>query len=182
MVKTHDNFFDQKWISELASQLINESWSPNNVANRNTFPNMETGTHRLFGKLFYYRHTNDYIHYDNSNMNLVKNLIDAFQHIRNKTNLKMNLTEISGNLQFKNMDGSYHCDGPENRRVFILMLCNEKISKKIGGEFFHYPSKKKILFEQGRLIEMTASDLHKANAFNKAHIARMSIKWVGELI
>ena len=181
MVTVHDDFFDQKWVSEVASQIVTEKWKPDNVANRKTFPSAESGTHRLLGRLFFYRHSNDYIEFDTQNMNLVKNLINAFDHIRKRTGLKMNLTEITGNLQFKGMDGTFHEDGPSNRKVFILMLCNERLPKNIGGCFIHQPTKKKVPFESGRMVEMTASDTHRAEAFNKPHFARMSLKWVGEI-
>ena len=114
-------------------------------------------------------------------MNLCQNLINAFDHIRRISDMNMQLMEITGNLQFKDMDGSFHRDGFENQRAFILMLNNEQLPKNIGGAFIHKPTNKKVPFEAGRLIEIAANDLHRADAFNKPYFARMSIKWVGQI-
>ena len=181
MIKIHDNVFDQKWIIELSSQLLKEGWTANNVANRNTFPYQESGTHRLLGKTFFLRQSHDNIIYDHTNMNLCQNLINAFDHITRISDMNMQLMEITGNLQFKDMDGSFHRDGFENQRAFILMLNNEQLPKNIGGAFIHKPTNKKVPFEAGRLIEIAANDLHRADAFNKPYFARMSIKWVGQI-
>lgn len=181
MIKIHDNIFDQKWIVEISSQLLKEGWTANNVANRNTFPYQESGTHRLLGKTFFLRQSHDNIIYDHTNMNLCQNLINAFDHIRRISDRNMQLMEITGNLQFKDMDGSFHRDGFENQKAFILMLNNEQLPKNIGGAFIHKPTNKKISFQAGRLIEIAANDLHRADAFNKPYFARMSIKWVGQI-
>ena len=143
MIRIHDNVFDQKWIIELSSQLLKEGWTANNVANRNTFPYQESGTHRLLGKTFFLRQSHDNIIYDHTNMNLCQNLINAFDHIRRISDMNMQLMEITGNLQFKDMDGSFHRDGFENQRAFILMLNNEQLPKNIGGAFIHKPTNKK---------------------------------------
>ena len=119
MIRIHDNVFDQKWIAELSSQLLKEGWSADNVANRNTFPYRESGTHRLLGKTFFLRQNQDSIIYDHQNMNLCYNLINAFDHIRKLVDLNMQLMEKTGNLQFKDMDGTFHRDGPENQRAYI---------------------------------------------------------------
>ena len=110
-----------------------------------------------------------------TNINLYSNILKYFQ-------MNANLTTIDGNLQFKGMDGSTHVDGPDNQVVFILMLCSQDLPDKIGGEFIHLPSKKKIPFKHGRLIKMRASDPHYAKAFNKPNFSRISIKWTGDLI
>ena len=181
MIKTYNNVFDQKWVAELSSQLLKEGWSANNIANRNTFPYKESGTHRLLGKTFFLRQSQDNIIYDNQNMNLCYNLIGAFDRIRKLVKLNMQLMEITGNLQFKDMDGTFHQDGSESQRAYILMLCNDQLPKDIGGAFIHKPTNKKISFQSGKLIEIAANDLHRADSFNKPYFARMSIKWVGQV-
>ena len=49
----------------------------------------------------------------------------------------------------------------------------------MGGEFYHESSGEKISFKQGRVMEMTASDSHRADAFNVPYIPRFSIKFTG---
>ena len=77
------------------------------------------------------------------------------------------------------MDGTYHTDGDENQTVFILMLAYHDIKEDMGGEFFHEFTGEKVPFKQGRIIEMTASDSHRADAFNVCYIPRFSIKFTG---
>ena len=92
---------------------------------------------------------------------------------------KCMLQAIDSNLQFKGMDGTFHTDGDENQTVFIMMLAYHDIEENMGGEFYHEPTGEKIPFKQGRVMEMTASDSHRADAFNVQYIPRFSIKFTG---
>ena len=181
MIKVFDNLFDQKWVTWLASQLVtSESWTTSNVANRKTWPHRETGSHRLFGTLYFERKNEDVIYYGGG-QGVRNELVAAFDFLRISLKLNLLLTEICSNLQFMGMDGTTHNDGKENEVSFILMLCNEDLPKNIGGEFYHQPTHKKYPFKNGRLIQITASDPHFAYAFKKPHLARVSIKFVGTL-
>jgi len=179
MIQTHENVFDRLWLSEVCDTLLNkEAWYANNVANRNTWPYGNDGTHRLLGINFFLRRNENHILTSSSNTKLTNDLVNAFDYIKNALGLDLLLQEISANLQFMGMNGTTHIDGKDNEQAFILMLCDETLPKDIGGEFYHKPSNKKIKFKHGKLMHMTASDEHLANAFNKP-IPRMSIKWVG---
>ena len=50
--------------------------------------------------------------------------------------------ELTGNLQFKDMDGTFHRDGLKSKSVYI-MLNNEQLPKNIGGAFIHKPTNKR---------------------------------------
>ena len=102
-----------------------------------------------------------------------------YGNIQEYSKNKCMLQDIHGNLQFKGMDGTFHRDGGGNQTVFIMMLAYHDIEENMGGEFYHEPSGEKIPFKQGRIMEMTASDLHRADAFNVPHIPRFSIKFTG---
>ena len=102
-----------------------------------------------------------------------------YDTIQKNSKNKCMLQGIDGNLQFKGMDGTLHKDGQVNQTVFIMMLAYHDIEENIGGEFYHEPSGEKIPFKQGRVIEMTASDSHRADAFNVQYIPRFSIKFTG---
>lgn len=174
MIKIYDGLFDKRFTSDLASRLIHSPWYAGNVANRYSWPYRETGTHRLLGQNYFlngktYPHINE--------KKLTETLINAFEPIQRACKKKMELLEVGTNLQFKGMNGSIHTDGHDNQYSFILMLCNEEV-ENIGGEFIH--NKKKISFKHGRLIQIKASDPHRALSFNKPHIARLSVKWVGK--
>jgi len=180
MIKIYENIFDKLWLSELYDVLLNqEPWYANNTANIKTWPYGKEGTHRLLGINFLSKINDDVIYYGSNNKKLTNNLIDAFNYIKNNLNLHLRLKEISANLQFMGMNGTLHTDGKENDQAFILMICDEKLPKNIGGEFYHKPTNKKIKFDNGKLIHITASDEHFGNSFNKP-IPRISIKWVGQ--
>ena len=178
MLKIYDNVFDKFWLDQISDTLINQRWKCNNVANRETWPYGNKGSHMIMGNVYFKRINNNEIYYD-ENLELTKTFINAFDAIQNKSQ-KMILNQISANLQFCNMDGSYHIDGEGDDCVFILMLANEHVDEDIGGDFFHKTTETNVPFKYGRLIEQNGLDVHKASAFNKPNIARMSIKWVGK--
>jgi hypothetical protein len=181
MIKYYDNIFDANWIAETASVLVKQPWFADNIANRHTWPYKDTGSHRILGSTYFWRHSDIDIVY-NENRNLSFDFINAFEHIQSVCQKKIYLHEIMANLQFKGMDGTAHRDGDKGHYAFILLLCNEALPNKIGGEFIHLPSKKKIPFVNGRLIEINAEDPHHAMSFNKPNYARMSLKWMGRQI
>ena len=181
MITVYENVFDNSWIASLSSNLVKQGWFADNIANRKTWPYKESGSHRLLGATFFYRHNENNITY-NTNKELSLSLVDAFFHIQKVVKKNIFLKEISANLQFKGMDGTPHIDGGPDDYAYILLLCNEKLPKNIGGEFIHLPSKRKVPFESGKLIEINAVDKHHALSFNKPHYARMSIKWMGQKI
>jgi hypothetical protein len=179
MLKIHQNIFDKKWLDDLAYQLIKEPWYSTNIANQKTWPYGDKGTHLLLGNIYFFRINENDIRY-NVNLDLSHNLIKSFSAIENKVRRKMKLTQISTNLQFKEMDGTLHTDGNQNQSIFILMLSSENIVKNIGGQFYHQPTNTSVDFEHGKLIEQNGIDLHRAFAFNEPYVPRMSIKFVGE--
>jgi len=174
-MKIHDSLFDIKWINELASGLLNSPWQANNTANRTRWPYGMSGTHRLLGHRFFFRENQDQINYSSWNRELANTLINAFQQQINKN--KLTLIDISANLQFKGMDGTWHTDGDHRDTSFVLMLYYPE-DKVTGGELLLKPNTT-VKFKQGRLIEFPANQSHRANAFNQPFIPRMSIKWVG---
>jgi hypothetical protein len=183
MIKVHDNLFDYLYVVELANRmLLNMSWKANNLANRYTYPYELTGTHRLLGNTLFLKKSDTNIDF-NPDINFTKEIMKHFDFIRFKTNNKdLDLREIMCNLQFVGMDGTLHTDGGNDDISFILMLCNDRVPPDSGGEFCHDATKQKIPFVNGRLIEITASDLHCGLAFNKPSLTRLSIKWTGKKI
>lgn len=179
MLKIHEDVFDKKWLDDLAYNLMNGPWYCNNIANAKTWPYGLTGTHLLFGNVYFMRFNENKIDYNN-NKAMSINLIKAFDAIQMKVKREMKLMEISTNLQFKDMNGTLHTDGTKEQSVFILMLSNKNIMEDIGGEFYHQPTDTFVTFEHGKLIEQNGVDLHKGLAFNKPFVPRMSVKFVGE--
>ena len=116
----------------------------------------------------------------------LEQFLSMYESIQKYSKNKCMLQGIDSNLQFKGMDGTFHKDGDENQTVFIMMFAYHDIEENMGGEFYHEPSgtwttspTAKIPFKQGRVIEMTASDSHRADAFNVCYIPRFSIKFTG---
>ncbi len=185
MIQIHDNIFDKIFLLEISIWLMAEcAWKAHNVANRNTIPYNIEGSHRLLGTAFYdnlegsenkyweYVYKSDYIE-------KLQQFWGMYESIQEHSKNKCMLQGIHGNLQFKGMDGTLHKDGQVNQTVFIMMLAYHDIEENMGGEFYHEPSGDKIPFKQGRVMEMTASDSHRADAFNVQHIPRFSIKFTG---
>tara|TARA_R100000664_G_scaffold33441_1_gene50560 strand:+ start:103 stop:648 length:546 start_codon:yes stop_codon:yes gene_type:complete len=180
MLQIYDDVFDKQWLDEISLTLSKEPWYSDNIANRKTWPYGNKGTHLLLGNSYFQRINDDKIDY-NTNKNLSNSLIDAFTQIKKIANKELKLIEISSNLQFNGMDGTLHTDGTKDHMVYILMLCNEIFFENMGGEFYHQTSDTKVPFVYGRLIEQSGTDLHQGLSFNKSHVARFSIKWVGAI-
>ena len=185
MIQIHDDIFDKIFLLEISLWLMQEcNWRADNIANRHSHPYGIEGSHRLLSSVIYnnlsgsesryweYVYKSDYIEH------LVQ-LWGMYEDIQKYSKNKCMLQGIDGNLQFKDMDGTFHEDGNENQTVFIMMLAYHDIEENMGGEFYHEPSGDKIPFKQGRIMEMTASDSHRADAFNVPHIPRFSIKFTG---
>ena len=192
MIQVHDNIFDKIFLLEMSIWLMDKcEWRANNVANRCSYPYGVEGSHRLLGSNFYdnpegsenkyweYVYKSDYIEQ-------LEMFWGMYGDIQKYSKNKCMLQGIDGNLQFKDMDGTFHEDGNENQTVFIMMLAYHDIEENMGGEFYHERSgtwttspTAKIPFKQGRVIEMTASDSHRADAFNVQYIPRFSIKFTG---
>ena len=185
MIQIYDDIFDKIFLNEISVWLMCEcNWRANNVANRHSYPYFIEGSHRLLGSNIYnnptgsaetywkYVYTIDYL-------KKLQQFWGMYENIQEHSKNKCMLQNIHGNLQFKGMDGTFHNDGEQHQTVFIMMLAYHDIQEDMGGDFFHEASGEKIPFKQGRIIEMTASDSHRADAFNVYHIPRFSIKWTG---
>lgn len=175
-----DDIFDKRFSDELSHKLRLCDWQASNVANRITWPFGTKGSHILLG-ISFLQYIDDYkYHYYEEKFSF--HLIDAFQQITKRFNRKLCLKEISGNLQFKGMDGTIHKDGDSDEFAYIYMLSDETIRENYGGEFYNQTLNKSVPFFQGRVIEIKASDLHCGMAFNQENICRFSIKFVGKAI
>ena len=185
MLQIHDDIFDKLFLLEMSGWLMEQcKWQANNVANRRSHPYFIEGSHRLLGSTIYDNPTGtekkywEYV-YRTDDIQKLEQFWGMYESIQKYSKNKCMLQYIHSNLQFKDMDGTFHTDGDENQTVFIMMLAYHDIQEDMGGEFFHEASGKKIPFKQGRVIEMIASDSHRADAFNVPHIPRFSIKFTG---
>jgi hypothetical protein len=180
-VEYFDNFLDKRFVNELCHDLqFNLPWYSNNIANRNTYPYEESGSHILLGNFIYGldgKHNGKYNLIDSKNPFLLS-MIDLFEFFLIKLNEKGTLVTIAANLQFKDMDGTWHVDGNMNKTSLILLLAPE-YEKGWDGSFWYKNNNKdkKIDFKSGRLIKLQSDILHKANAFNKKYKPRFSIKF-----
>ena len=183
-MKVHDGLFDNVWMNELSHQLANnQAWYMRNIANSFTYPYGLTGTHRLLGIRYFTKESqsNMVIRDPNVNEQIYEKVIGAFDYFTPKLGYpKMELLEIGLNLQFKEQDGTDHCDGVAGQTAFILMLSNEPMGEDKGGEFYHKPTDSLVPFKIGRLIEFSAEDWHHGKAFTVPQVARFSIKWLGQ--
>jgi hypothetical protein len=189
MIQIYDDIFDKLFLSELSAWLMSDcNWRVDNVANRYSQPYGLEGSHRLLGTKIYNNPTGSAEMYwehvykevmSDGGIKKLERFWRMYEGIQDYSKSKCMLQAIDGNLQFKDMTGTFHKDGDENQTVFIIMLAYHDIDENMGGEFYHELSGEKIPFKQGRVIEMTASDSHRADAFNIPHIPRFSIKYTG---
>jgi len=192
MIQIYDDIFDKMFLLEMTTWLMTEcTYGTNNVANRTSRPYGLEGSHRLMGCSIYSNYEGstekywEYMHKEHCSWSEQepRERLNAFgimyKEIQNHSRNKCLLQAIDINLQFKGMNGTLHLDGEKNQTAFIIMLAYHDIEKDMGGEFFHELSGKKIPFKQGRVIEMTANDPHRADAFNVYHIPRFSMKFTG---
>ena len=184
MIQIYDDLFDKIFLLDMSLWLMEKcDWRCNNVANRHTQPYGIEGSHRLMGSDIYENGAGDenkfweYVH--KGNIEQLEKFWEMYDHIQLHSKNKCMLQSIWGNLQYKDMDGTFHLDGAENQTAFIMMLAYQDIEENMGGEFYHEPSGQNIPFKQGRVLELTASDGHKGLAFNVPHIPRFTVKFLG---
>jgi len=193
-IRIHDNVFDKVFLDEMSLWLMHEcNWKANNVANRRSQPYGIEGSHRLLGSVFYINNELTAAEYyralnDNSNNKHLSEFLNMYEILQNSIQdvQQCMLQAIHANLQFYGMNGTFHLDGAIDQTVFIIMLAYHDITSDMGGEFYHERSgtwttspTAKIPFKQGRIIEMTANETHRADAFNVPHIPRFSLKFTG---
>jgi hypothetical protein len=185
-VEYFDNFLDRRFVNELCYDLqFNLPWYCSNIANRNTYPYEESGTHVLLGNYLYgdivsMRHQGKYNMVDVNNSFLLT-IIDLFEFFLKKLNEKGRLATIAANLQFKGMDGTWHIDGDKDdyEKISLILLLAPEYEKRWDGSFYYKDNNKdkKIDFKSGRLLKLNSNILHKAHAFNKQYKPRFSIKF-----
>lgn len=186
-IEYFDDFLDKRFVNELCHDLqFNLTWYCSNIANRNTYPYEESGTHLLLGNFLYgdvvaLRHNGKYNMIDINN-SFTLTIIDLFEFFLRRFNERGRLVTIAANLQFKDMNGTWHLDGDRNddKKISLILLLAPEYEKGWDGSFYYKDDNnkdKKIEFKSGRLIKLKSNNLHKAHAFNKPYKPRFSIKF-----
>jgi len=179
-MKIHDNIFDKRFLVSLTHKLSMSPWYPNNIANRNTWPYGDNGSHKILGEIFYQRKNLDIIEYS-KNIDLAYELVDCFYPIKRRAQKQLVLQLIAGNLQFCGMDGTTHTDGigiEKDVWSYILML-GDDVEPGQGGDFINESTTQTVPYQFGRVIEIDAYERHKGMAFTVPNKCRYSIKFVG---
>ena len=172
-MKVSDDYFDSKFLMDMASYLAHaHMWSADNTANRYSYPYGFKGTHLLLGHKIFDKEENYYT----ENRKVFNLGMQIFKGIEEMKESKFDLLQLSANLQFKGMNGTLHTDGTSEQTAFILMFTNEFIGDNVGGKFINDTVKEEVDFKNGRLIEITASDLHRADSLDLEKVLRFSIK------
>lgn len=180
-MRVFDNIFDKRWLDETVHRLTYAPWYANNIANNYTWPYGEKGTHKLLGDVFFERYSIDNILY-HGDKKFSLDLIDAYYQILKKAERKLVLQQIGSNLQFMGMNGTTHVDSTvEDDYAYIMMLADDptEIGNDDGGEFVNVELNETVPFKYGRVMEIRAKDKHYGKAFNKPHVCRFSLKFVG---
>jgi len=184
MIQIYDDIFDKIFLLEMSLWLMEEcDWRCTNVANRQSQPYGIEGSHRFMGSEIYENPEGsenkfwEYVY--RGDVKQLEKFWNMYNQIQLHSKNKCMLQSIWGNLQYKDMDGTFHLDGTKNQTAFIMMFAYQDIEENMGGEFCHEPSGQNIPFKQGRVLELTASDGHKGLAFNVPHIPRFTVKFLG---
>ena len=139
-IKVYDDVFDIHWINQLSFDLIHSNWDIDNIAGRKGWPYQTQGRHRLMGQTFFNKKGMG------SNVNIANNLLRAFhEHIKHYVQRpSLDLDHITGNCQFKYMDGAFHNDGSDTDQSFVLMLYYPEVRLPVENLFIN-PQIKKFL-------------------------------------
>jgi hypothetical protein len=89
-----------------------------------------------------------------------------FNKIQNKIKKKLTLTRCYSNLQYPDMDGSFHTDDGDITCLYMIH----------GNGPFEIKNDKKIKFKEGRLIIFDAKKLHKGHAPKKGYRITLAFK------
>ena len=177
-ISVWDNLIDDDFLLRKDRESNFYSWSLTNIANNNSFPNSQKGSHLIWGSIL------------NKGNDLEKDYKDLLQFCVNKL-IKKNfkVTEVSMNGQSYGQDGTCHTDvygGGEEKSLMIFL--NNRWQKEWGGEFQILENKSndsKVLYNieyvPGRIVYFDASLPHRGlapkvtNVFRKSLIYRLEV-------
>jgi hypothetical protein len=175
-MKIKDNIFDTKYLVDMFEKLNHADFRANNLANRSTWPlGLAGATHRIFSCNIFHRFTRHLVKHS-IDFSLVEMYIKMYEHLEKVFKLKQPtvLHSININLQFKEMDGTWHKDnGPKG----ILFMVGEEGE---GGEFIIKKDNKeeKVSFKNGRVIYFDPTMEHKGLAFKDAYKPRYTVQFL----
>ena len=139
MIQIHDDIFDKIFLLDISHWLMETcEWRADNVANRQSLPYNIEGSHRLLGFTIYDNPAGtvkkywEYV-YRTVDIQKLEQFWGMYESIQKYSKNKCMLQSIDGNLQFKDMDGTFHKDGLDNQTVFIMMLAYHDIEENMGG-------------------------------------------------
>lgn len=175
--KIIDGLFDDLYIHQIDLTVKNTPVRCNNIANRNTFPYGDQGSHRLFGKTFFSRQSLNRIDVLDEN---AQKFFDMFEMIENKLKTKFYLSEISLNIQHTNCDGTTHCDSYDKNDLTIMVMTNSKWSSDWGGQFQLTSENGEHIIEEheyipGRIILIPSTHPHRGLGPTKKYVYRSTV-------
>jgi len=170
-----DDFFDKKFLFELSDIVESLPFTPDNVANKKTWPYGLSGTHKLFGCNIFERHDLNRVVSLNPK---AETFFDIFDGIENALNEKFYLSRIDVNLQHTFCDGTKHLDTKHGSHT-IMLMSNSIWNPEWGGQFQILSEDDEVIEEHeyvpGRIIMFPSHLFHRGLAPKEKYIYRHTI-------
>lgn len=184
MLQVFDNLFTKDLLLDLNVYFRTDlSWSINNVANRHQYPissSLCEGSHLLFGKRIYHRHSRYKVH--NEATNQVIDVLEHFVHNILKHN-GLELFYIDCNLQMCGQDGTSHIDDflGRGRDRTIMFYPHFEWQESWGGQLQILDDNHNVIEEHypkpGRIIYFDSSVSHRALGPRVPNVPRFSVAY-----
>ena len=133
----YDDKFDAKYLHELFDLVQGRlRYRACNVANSNTWPYHQEGSHRLFGSSIFSRNHPNFIDYlDNQNAQNFFKMFEFICELKNISTRDVYLQRIDVNLQHSGCNGSLHVDAKDKVSSTVMVMPNPTWKQEWGGKF-----------------------------------------------
>ena len=178
----YDDKFDAKYLHELFDLVQGRlRYRACNVANSNTWPYHQEGSHRLFGSSIFSRNHPNFIDYlDNQNAQNFFKMFEFICELKNISTRDVDLQRIDVNLQHSGCNGSLHVDAKDKVSSTVMVMPNPTWKQEWGGKFQIFAEDGEELLEEydyvpGRIIIFPSHLPHRGLGPTEPHLYRYSI-------
>jgi hypothetical protein len=128
-----DNWFDKRFVCELSDRITHNLTDIkfNNIANINTWPYGNKGSHMLMGCTIFKRES---LNRTSVLHEQAPAFFNIFETIEKNLNIKYYLKDIAINIQHSGCNGTSHIDGMHEEQT-IMLMSNSEWDTKWGGQF-----------------------------------------------
>lgn len=181
--EVYDNQFDKLYLHQFYQEVITRlPYNFTNIANRNTAPYGYSGSHQLVGCNIFSR--TEINNVTSIELQWFEQFYEMFKILEDKIlREKFYLSDISVNMQTKEMDGTCHSDAEDDDEYTILVMTNPEWEKEWGPASFQllekYDNNARVIEEHeyvpGRVILIPSPHPHRGIAPIEKYIYRTSV-------